>query len=392
MTRFRQTPILFCALFAAQASFLALVSTLPHAADEFGVSTAMTGQLATVAGVSGVCVALAIALRGGSAGARQILIAGLLALAVGCGLALASGSLAAIATAQLLVGGAAAAVASAGTAAAFIWPAPEQRAQTIAWVLLGQPAAWIVGSPFVGALAERDWRLVWAVPLVAALLVLLAIARAGLPRASGVEPGFASLMARASVRRWAGRELLAYTGWNGALIYSGALFIEVHGLSAVAVGLLLSGAASAYFPGALIARRFAEVHAERLLLWLALLAAPAALVLGAAPDSAAVGVAALAAVAALNGGRVLAGSVRGQQLAPDRPLSVAAARIAIAQCAGLLGGLLGGIALALGQWPAFGALLALLFMGSAAVGAADSLQTRFGRPASTIGNPADVTA
>jgi predicted MFS family arabinose efflux permease len=59
-TRAEPVPILFLAVFAAQAGFLVLTPILPVVAGDFGVSTAMAGGLRVASGLAGSAVALTL--------------------------------------------------------------------------------------------------------------------------------------------------------------------------------------------------------------------------------------------------------------------------------------------------------------------------------------------
>ena len=69
---------------------------------------------------------------------------------------------------------------TAGTLAAAEWVPAERRAATLSWALIGQPAAWIVGMPLLGAAGGAQLALRLArLPLAAALLAGAAVAGRG---------------------------------------------------------------------------------------------------------------------------------------------------------------------------------------------------------------------
>jgi predicted MFS family arabinose efflux permease len=70
-------------MFASQAGLLVLSPVLPDIAHEFGTSTAVAGQLRTVAGATGGVTALALALAGRRPGLRTLLTRGALLLLAG---------------------------------------------------------------------------------------------------------------------------------------------------------------------------------------------------------------------------------------------------------------------------------------------------------------------
>jgi predicted MFS family arabinose efflux permease len=392
--RSRDTALLFLAVFAAQSAFLALVSTLPQVGEEFGLGAALAGQFGAVAGFAGFATAIAVARNGSRVGAKRVLALGLLFLIGGSALAALAQSMPAMLIAQTVAGGAAAAIAVGSTAAAFIWPAPGRRAGVLAWVTLGSPGAWIVGSPLVGAVAERDWRLAWILPIGLAATVLLALFATRTPTETAPTSPRSGLVKSNSLRRWAAGELFAFTGWNGVLVFATALFAEEHGISPSTTGVLLAAIVIVYFPATLFARRFVEAHAAAMLQWLAVLAAPTVLAVGAVRTNAIVTSLLIAALASINGARGLAGGVRGQQLAPDRPMAIAGARISMMQAAGISGAATGGAALALGGWPALGIALAAAYLASALVQESriEAIRATFGNARVQYGNSADVGA
>ena len=170
--------VLFVSMFAAQAGFLVLSPILPEMSREFGISTAAGGQLRLALGIAGGLSALALAPLARRLDLRNLLTAGLGLLGVGSfGSALAP-SFVVLAVAQLAIGAGLGIVVSAAIAAAAEWSPPEQRGRTLSWTLVGQPAAWVVGMPVVGAVAGIDWRLAWlSVPFAASLIALAAVRR-----------------------------------------------------------------------------------------------------------------------------------------------------------------------------------------------------------------------
>src|SRR4051812_234813 len=257
--------VLFLCLFTAQAGFLALGPNLPAIAHEFGVSSAVVGQLRVASGVAGGLTALALALNPPLHGPRAL-------LAIGSGVLLASSiasaaapGIAVLAVAQLTTGVAMALLLSAGVAAVAEWAPPERRARVLAWAIVGQPAAWVVGMPAIGIVADRGWRWAFvAVPAVAAVASLVALAArpadASAPAAQ--PPALRALLRDRRVAGWAWGELLAYSGWSGILLFAGALMIEGHGASPSTAGVLLGAAAFAYFPSTFLASRVVDRDAR----------------------------------------------------------------------------------------------------------------------------------
>ena len=359
----RPEAVLFLCLFAAQSSFLVVAPILPAVARDFGVSTSTAGQLRAVSGVAGVLTALAVGRLGRRLGVRDLLRAGLALNAAGSLASAAAPAFAVLAAAQVAIGAGVAIVVTGGVAAAADWAPPERRTKVLAWTLLGQPAAWVVGMPLVGAAAAVDWRLCWlAVPLTSAVAALLATAtrRPDPPAAASVP--LRSLLRRRDVAGWATGELLAYAGWGGTLVYAGALFVEAHGLSPRTTGVLLGAAALAHFAGTMLARRRVDAAARELLIGLGTAAAAAVAVFGMVRPTVAFSWLVFAACVGLAGGRAIAGSAFGLDSAPDQRVAVMAVRAAATQGGYLLGAGLGGVALAAGGFGALGALLGGLFL------------------------------
>jgi DHA1 family inner membrane transport protein len=352
---------LFLCLFSAQAAFLTLAPILPDVAREFGVSTATAGQLRAVSGVGGAIVALAAGELARRLGARDQLLAGVALLSAGSLASAAAPSLAAMAAAQVAVGAGLAITLSSGTAAAAEWSSPERRSRVLAWALLGQPAAWVVGMPAIGLVSTVGWRWTWlALPFAAGMVALLVLrVRRPDPAAAPADAAGLSLWKRREVVGWATGELLAYAGWTGALVYAGALFIESYGMSPGGTGLILGAVALGYFPGTLLARRWVDVP-RQLLVVLGLASALAVGAFGLVRPVWWLSALVLALAMGLVGGRTIAGSAFGLDAAPDRRVAVMGIRAAAIQLGYLLGAGLGGVAVAVGGYSALGVLLAAL--------------------------------
>ena len=142
------------------------------------------------------------------------------------------------------------------TVAAGEWVPREHRTRVLAWALVGPPAAWIVGMPLIGAIAQVDWRWTWlALPLVAAVIAGVAVARRpGSQRAARSESVVTALR-DAPTARWVVGELLASSAWIGTLVFSGALFAESYGTSTEVTGVVLAVGAAAYVAGNLACDR-----------------------------------------------------------------------------------------------------------------------------------------
>ena len=110
------------------------------------------------------------------------------------------------------------------------WVPPERRAATLSWALLGQPAAWIVGLPLLGAAgSELALRL-------ARLAARRRARRGGIPRppqrraSAQTAPVRMRSALAARACRWLAAEVLTNTAWAGTLVYAGALFVDSYGV------------------------------------------------------------------------------------------------------------------------------------------------------------------
>jgi predicted MFS family arabinose efflux permease len=220
--------------------------------------------------------------------------------------------------------------------------------------------------PLVGIVGEASWRLVWAVvPLISALAALVVLARRGPTPPAATRAGLRTVLGYPGVARWSVGELLAFSAWAGSLVYMGALFIESYGLSVAATGLVLGAGAAVYVPGNLLFRRWIDDHDQRLLIVLALAAAATVAVLGAYRPSAWFSLGAYSLLAFLAGGRTLAGSARGLDLAPELRLGVTGVRTAALQLGYFVGAAVGGLALAAAGYTGLGLAFAVLFVAAA---------------------------
>lgn len=358
--------VLFASFFAAQAAMMTLSPILPDVARDLGVSLSVAGQLQTLAGMAGAAVAIAVTLAGARFSPRRLLRLGLTAIAAGSAVNAVAPSFAVLLGAEAMLGCGMAAVLAGGVAAVPAWTTSEERSSVLAWALLGQPGAWVIGMPLIGLVAPVSWRLGWiAVPLAASVAALTMLARHRAPEHAAAPPAAAvpgRAWQRPEVRSWALAELLAQAAWAGTLVYAGSLLHDRHHLGLGTVGVLLGIAAAAYFPGSLLAKRHVGEHARPLAVGLGLAAAAGMLVLGLGRPGPAVTVGLIALLMAVVGARGLAGSALGLQTAPDRSVEISGIRAAGVQLGALLGAAVGGLAIHSGGWEAWGATLGTLFV------------------------------
>jgi DHA1 family inner membrane transport protein len=361
--------VLFLCLLAGQAGAIALSPVLAEVAADLDVSTALAGQLRTIAGLVAGVTALALVRLGARVGLGRQLLAGCILLALGSVASAAAPGIGLLAAAQIPVGIAIGILTTAGTLAAAEWVPSEQRAATLSWALIGQPTAWIVGMPLLGVAGERSWRYAWLVfPLAAALLAAAAVAgRSGAPPAQAAPARMRAALVAPGLRRWLAAETLTNTAWAGTLVYSGALFVESYRASTALTGVVLAFGAGAYVSGNLALRRLTEREPWQLLPGLALLLAVATAAFGAFRPSL-VGSAALFATAAFAaGGRTLLSSAFGLAVPPELRPGAMAMRAASMQFGYFTGSLAAGAALAWGGYGAFGATSSVLFLSAALV-------------------------
>ena len=357
---------LFLGLFASQAGILVLSPILVDIARDFGVSTAVAGQLRLVAAPLAALVAVAVA-RAGRLPLRSLLSAGAALVAIGSLASAAAPSFGLLAFAQVPTWVGAAILVAAGVGAAGTWGAAEQRGRTMARALAGPPAAWIVGMPLIGLVAEVHWRLAFLVlPLPAGLLALAAFAAR--PADAPDHRAGASvtrLLREPGAKGWATGELLANAAWTGTLVFSGALLVEGHGTSPKVAGVLLALVAVAYLAGNQLAQRVDRGRTRRALVRGDLAAAAGVGLLWAATPNLATTVLLFCAAAYAAAARTLWGTSYGFVVAGERKLEAGALRAVATQLGYLIGSLLGGIALATGGYDLMGLVFAGLFAAAA---------------------------
>ncbi len=361
--------VLFACLFAAQAAGIALSPVLAQVAHDVNVSTALAGQLRTVAGLSASLTALAFARFGAPLSLRAALIAGSLLLAAGSLASAAAPNFATLAAAQVPVGAAIATLTTGGTLAAAEWVSPDHRGTTLSWALIGQPAAWIIGMPLFGVVGEQSWRYTWLVlPFVMALVAGAAVAVRG-TRATVAPPppSMHAALASPGIARWLLAELLANAAWAGTLVYSGSLFVESYGISSALTGALLAVGAAAYVSGNLTFARISTGDPMNLLVRLSAALAVSTMLFGAVRPVLATSLVLFSIAAWVSGGRTLISSMFGLSMTPEVRQAAMALRAASMQFGYFIGTFAAGVALGVGGYAAFGATIGALFLSSALV-------------------------
>jgi predicted MFS family arabinose efflux permease len=199
---------------------------------------------------------------------------------------------------------------------------------------------------------------------MAVVATVLLLRRPATPPAA-MRAGLRTVFTYPGVVRWSSGELLAFSGWAGALVYVGALLVDTYDLSIAGTGLALGFGSLIYVPGNLLFRRWVDAYTRRLLVALAISAAAIVAVLYALRPALWFTIAAFALLSFIAGGRTLAGSARGLGLAPEVRLGVTGVRTAAHQSGYFVGAAIGGIALASGGYSLVGLAFATLFVGAA---------------------------
>jgi predicted MFS family arabinose efflux permease len=358
--------VVFVALFASQTGVLVLSPILGDVADDFGVSVAAAGQLRIFAAPLAALVAVATGRALIRFSPRGLLGVGSVLLGLGSVASAVAPTFVVLALAQIPMWSGIAILIAAGVAATASWSEPERRSRVVAHALAGPPTAWIVGMPVIGLVASVHWRLAFvALPLPAAVLALVtAVARPGDRPIGGAAASLSGLLGRVEARRWALGELLANSAWAGTLVFSGALFTELYGVSTVATGLLLGGLAVAYLAGNRWGGRSKPARARRTMLGASIAASVAVALTWAFTPGVPVTVVLFSVAAVVVATRTVAGTVYGFAVAGDLGREVGAVRAATTQLGYLVGSLLGGAALAVGGFGLLAVAFGGLFLGA----------------------------
>jgi MFS transporter, DHA1 family, inner membrane transport protein len=359
---------LFMCVFTSQAAVLVLSPILVDVARDFDVSTAAAGQLRIVAAPIATVVAVVVARMAGRLPHRLLLAGGAGLVAAGSVASAVAPSFVALAVAQVPLWIGVAMLVAGGIGAAGSWSAPEERTHLVAWSLAGAPAAWIVGMPTIGWVAEADWRLAFlAVPLPAAVVTMLLLAAipGGTPERKAT-PSLLGLLRAPRAGWWAFGELLAMSAWAGTLVFSGALFIETYGASPRLTGIVLATVAGAYLVGNVLGGRMRGACARRALAWSNVGAAVSVSLTWLITPNLFFTVTVFGLAAAIVAARTVIGTTYGFAIGGERTLEVGAARAALTQVGYLVGSLLGGAALAAGGRTAVGVAFGSLLLAAAA--------------------------
>ena len=353
---------------ATQASIVALAPLLVEIGREFDASLGEVGLARSFLAGTAVAVSLAIGPVIDRAGVGPLIAAGGALAMAGAGLSAAAPTLPWFYLASLVTGAGVACTLSAGFAGVATYFSGDRLEWAMGWVVGSQAAAWIVGTPVIGVLAEHgSWRLSFVVPAVIGALALVAGLMAPEGRAlagTGVREGLTGVFREPSARRWTLAELVAYSAWTAEITYAGAFYIESYGLGEATVGLLLPIGSVVFLVTSTNTNRLTAIFPRRPLIAVAALGMGIILVplLNWTPAVAAT-VAMVCVTAFFAAVRSAGSSSLGLAQLPGNPGSMMGARTASAQLGYVLGAAGGGLVIEL---LGFGALGFVLLGGMAA--------------------------
>jgi predicted MFS family arabinose efflux permease len=361
---------LVLATIATQATLFTLVPLVVAVGDDLEASVSAVGQARSILSVTAVLASLAVGPAIDRIGVRPLVLGGAALGVAGAAAAAAAPSLPVFFAAQIPLGGAVACLLTAGFAGVAAYFDDRDGPWAMGYVVGAQSIAWIAGNPLIGLLEDGlSWRAGYLVPAVACLAAgaaSLAAPRGAPPRAARhpASRGLRDVLADRSARSWTIAELVAYAAWSSELTYAGAFYIQTYGLEETTVGLLLAIGPFAFIAATLRTASLAErIPRPSLVAWSALfMGATLCLFLNVTPSPAfSVGV--IVFVAVFAGLRSTGASSLGLDQLPSQPGSMMAARTAAAQLGYMIGAVLGGIVLAVGD---FGTLGFVLFAGMGA--------------------------
>ncbi len=360
--------VLFMCVFTSQAAVLVLSPILVEVARDLNVSTAVAGQVRVFAAPVALVVAVLVARSAGRLPLRYLLFVGSALVAVGSIASAAAPSFIVLALAQVPLWAGVAVLVAGGVGAAGSWTAAEARSRVLARALAGAPAAWVVGMPTIGLVAGVSWRLAFVVVPLPAAVATCAVLLKQRPESAAPRTGasLTGLLRQRGARPWLLGELLAMSSWAGTLVFSGALFVEVYGVSPRLTGVLLATVALAYLGGNALG---GHIHHECLRRALArgnVAAAATVTLTWLIKPHVVVTLVLFSLTAVVVAARTVVGTAYGFALAGERKLEVGAARSAIQHAGYLVGSFVGGAALALGGYSAIGIAFGLMFLAATA--------------------------
>jgi predicted MFS family arabinose efflux permease len=356
------------AAMCSQGLLVVLAPTIVLIGSDFGASVGAVGQARSVTAVLAVAAAALIAGRADRIGVARLLRAGGALAVVACAAVAAAPTLPVFLLAHVLVGVAFACLLSAGFAGAAAFP-PERRAQAIGCVAAANALAWIVVTPVAGVVAGGlSWRAAEAVPAALALAAIVGsravVSAAGTQSALHVR----ALVSHGSARRWIAAEVTAYGAWAALLTFIGAFFVERLGVPEALAGWLLAiGAAGFVISATRGAGWTAGLPRRPLVAFASLLMAILFAAELALTTSVALAVGGFFLISLAAGIRTPASGSLGLEQLPGHPGAMMAARTAATQIGYLVGAVVGGAVITVAGYSAFGLLLAVGMVASAAL-------------------------
>jgi MFS transporter, DHA1 family, inner membrane transport protein len=235
----------------------ALSPFLSEIARDLDTTIPRLGQITTALFLLGAGVSLLVGPLADARGARRLLLAGLVAVAIcSLGTALAPNylSLLVVRLAGAFSAGALGGV-SIGFAAKIATGAEQRRA--IGWVTSGIAAGAVLGVPALTAAGSLlGWRAAFALLAINALLALLLVrtllpddAQAGELRVRGALGSYRTLGGDPNMLALYASSMMRSIGWMGYLVYAGAFFDAVHGLSTRQIGWTYTVGGLGFFLG-----------------------------------------------------------------------------------------------------------------------------------------------
>ena len=371
----RLVPVLALAAFVNMTGALALGPFLPVVADELGMSVAVVGQVPSLAMLLAAALGLVIGPLAERYGYRRTLVLSILAVALSAlGTGLAPSFLTLLLAGLVGAVGRAAVVPTAQAVVGMRFQ-DDARRRAVSWIMTGHSGSALLGLPLLTSIAAfTSWRIALGALGVLALGIALLLYRT--PMAGGGQGGtplrlrsilasYAPLWTRRPLASVVLSNFVGGVGAWAAFTYLGAYFSQQHGFTttevgwaylAVGVGIVLGtrlvGTRLGARPRPLLI--FARVAGgltigASLLLPLPALASLGLLVLGATADLVATTASAVLLVAEAPESRATTMTVNQAGLS----LGVAC------------GGALGGLVLALGDYPALGFVALVWLLGAA---------------------------
>ena len=349
---------------AAQASIVVLVPIMVEVGRDLDASVSAVGQARTVLAVTAVFAALVIGPLIDRLGVKPLLAWGSGLGLAGALAAAAAPSLSLFLAAHLITGAGVACLLSAGFAGVGAWFPDGEMARPMGFVVGAQSISWIVGNPIIGVVTDAvSWRLAYAVPASICLAALTAALLTTVDRdQSGPAPdereGLRAVMRDPSARRWTVAELVAYSAWTAELTYIGAFYIETYDVSESTVGFLLAVGSIAFAISTLNTAGLTErFNRKRLVVAAALgMGAFLAVIMNLTP-SVPFTLCLFFVMALCAGVRSTGSSAMGLDQLPNQPGSMMGARTAAAQLGYMIGAIVGGAVLALGDFGLLGFVL-----------------------------------